>query len=78
MVVIGVRIHALLADEAKVNFISGAQGRNCAAGAQPQQAAGQQIDDLLVRVPRPVSPMEREEGFVFEHGRRFDGKRSSC
>ncbi|WP_165919214.1 hypothetical protein [Sulfuritortus calidifontis] len=78
MVVIGVRIHALLADEAKVNFVSGAQGRNCAAGAQPKNGAGQQVDDLLVRVPRPVSPAGREEGFVFEHGRRFDGKRRSC
>jgi hypothetical protein len=77
-VVIGVRIHALLADEAKVNLLSGAEGRDCATSAQPQKAQGQQIDDFLVRVPGAAGGRNGGGGFGLVHGKRFDEKRSSC
>jgi hypothetical protein len=79
--VIGVRIHALWTAQAKANRVAvgGGMARwRKGACAQPQQGAGQQIDDLLVRVPRPISLGSQDEGFGFVHGRRFDGKRRSC
>jgi hypothetical protein len=78
VVVIGVRIHALLADEAKANFVSAASGRRVAPTAQPQKACGQQINDFLVRVPRLVGGGKGGDEFEFVHGKRSDGKRLSC
>ena len=51
---IGVRIHALLAGEAKANALAvfkGVAGRTC---AQAQQGSAQQVSDFLMRVPRAV------------------------
>jgi len=79
--VIGVRIHALWTAQAKANRVAvgGDMARwRIGARAQPQQGAGQQIDDLLVRVPRPIGLEGRGAGFEFVHGRRSDGKRRSC
>jgi hypothetical protein len=78
VVVIGVRIHALLADEAKANFVSVAGGRGIAPSAQPQKAGGQQVNDFLVRVPWLVGGGKDGGGFEFVHGKRSDGKRLSC
>jgi hypothetical protein len=79
--VIGVRIHALLAAEAKANPVAvggGIAGRRNGARAQPQEGAGQQIDDLLVRVPRSRSGRRLGDEFEFVHGKRSNGQRSSC
>ena len=78
VVVIGVRIHALLAREAKVNALAvfdGVARRTC---AQAQQGCRQQVGDFLLRVPRPVRRRRNGDGLEFCHGKRFDGKRCSC
>jgi hypothetical protein len=46
--------------------------------AQPQESVGQQINDLLVRVPWPVGSRREGDGFEFVHGKRSYGKRLSC
>jgi hypothetical protein len=46
--------------------------------AQAQECGGQQINDLLVRVPGPVGSRKEGDGFEFVHGKRSDGKRLSC
>jgi hypothetical protein len=46
--------------------------------AQPQECGSQQINDLVVRVPWPVSSRREGDGFGFVHGKRSDGKRLSC
>jgi hypothetical protein len=82
VVVIGVRIHALAGGEAKSNLVSvGNEGMlvlRALAGAQPQDASGQQINDFLVRVPWAVSSRREGDGFEFVHGKRSYGKRLSC
>ncbi|MFN4343367.1 MAG: hypothetical protein ACK4FE_15240 [Azonexus sp.] len=67
-----------MAYEAKANWLSVTEGRDFAAGAKPQKADGQQIDDFLVHVPGAAGGRNEEGGFGFVHGKRFDGKRSSC
>jgi hypothetical protein len=78
VVVIGVRIHALLADKAKANFVSGVGKREFAAGAKPQKACGEEINDFLVRVPWLIGGRRKGERFEFVHGKRSYGKRLSC
>jgi hypothetical protein len=82
VVVIGVRIHALAGGEAKSNLVSvGNEGMlvlRASAGSQPQDSIGQQINDLLVRVPWPISGRWEREGFFLVHGERSCGKRLSC
>ena len=76
--VIRVRIHALLATEAKANALAVFEGVAFGLRAQAQQRSGQQVGDFLLRVPRPVRRRGNGDGFEFGHGRRFDGKRCSC
>jgi hypothetical protein len=78
VVVIGVRIHALLAGEAKANALAvfGEIARR--TRAQAQQRSGQQVGDFLMRVAWVVSWWENAKWFAFRHGRRSDGKRCSC
>ena len=78
VVVIGVRIHALLAGEAKANALAVFGDVAGLARAQAQQCCGQQVGDFLLRVPRPVRRRGNGDGFEFGHGKRFDGKRCSC
>ena len=77
VVVIGVRIHALLAGEAKANALA-VFGVARRTRAQAQQCCGQQIGDFLMRVPGSVRRRGNGDGFEFGHGRRSDGKRCSC
>ena len=53
-VVIGVRIHALLAGEAKANALAGFDGVARRTRAQAQECSGQQVGDFLLRVPGMV------------------------
>ena len=78
VVVIGVRIHALLAGEAKANALAVFGGVVQWTRAQAQQCGGQQVGDFLMRVPGAVRRWGNGDGFEFCHGRRFDGKRCSC
>jgi len=78
VVVIGVRIHALLAEEAKANLVTGVGKREFAAGAKPQKACGEEINDFLVRVPWLIGDRNSGDGFGLVHGQRFVGKRLSC
>jgi hypothetical protein len=82
VVVIGVRIHALAGGEAKSNLVSvGNEGMlvlRASAGAQPQDASGQQINDFLVRVSRLIGGRLDRYWFEFVHGKRSGGKRLSC
>jgi hypothetical protein len=78
VVVIGVRIHALLAGEAKANALAVFGGVARRTRAQAQQCGGQQVSDFLMCVPRPVRRWANGDGFEFYHGKRFDGKRCSC
>jgi hypothetical protein len=54
VVVIGVRIHALLAGEAKANALAVFGGMAGRTRAQAQQRGGQQVGDFLMRVPGSV------------------------
>jgi hypothetical protein len=78
VVVIGVRIHALLAGEAKANALAVFGGVAGRSRAQAQQRGGQQIGNFLMRVPWTVRRWANGDGFEFCHGKRFDGKRCSC
>ena len=78
VVVIGVRIHALLAGEAKANVLAVFEGVAFGLPAQAQQCCGQQVGDFLLRVPRPVRRRRNGDGLEFCHGKRFDRKRCSC
>jgi len=74
---IRVRIHALLAAEAKANSLAVWIGVD-SAHTQSQQACGQQVGDFLLRVSGPIRRWGNGDGFEFCHGKRFDGKRCSC
>ena len=76
--VIGVRIHALVAAEAKANALAVFDGVASGVCAQAQQRSGQQVGDFLMRVPGTVRWRGNGDGFEFGHGRHFDGKRCSC
>ena len=78
VVVIGVRIHALLAGEAKANALAVFGGVAGWSRAQAQQRSRQQVGDFLMRVAWAVSWWENAKWFAFRHGRRSDGKRCSC
>jgi hypothetical protein len=52
--VIGVRIHALLAGEAKANLLAVFGDVARLAGTKAQQRDSQQISDFLMPVPWPV------------------------
>ena len=78
VVVIGVRIHALLAGEAKANALAGFDGVARRTRAQAQECSGQQVGDFLLRVSRPVMRWGNGDRLGFCHGKRFDGKRCSC
>ena len=78
VVVIGVRIHALLAGEAKANALAVFDGVAGRMRALAQQGCSQQIGDFLLRVPRTIRRWRNGDGFAFGHGKRFDGKRCSC
>ena len=67
-------MNTLLASKAKVNRALGVRCR-LSVLAQPQECGGQQIDDLLVRVPRCFRDGGR---FEMEHGERSVGERCSC
>ena len=54
VVVIGVRIHALLAGEAKANMLAVFGGVARLAGTKAQQRSSQQVSDFLMPVPWPV------------------------
>jgi len=54
-VVIGVRIHALLASKAKANALAVFGGVARRARAEAQDCGGQQVGDFLMRVARVVS-----------------------
>jgi len=78
VVVIGVRIHALLAGEAKANALAVFEGVTDRTCAQAQQGCGQQVGDFLLRVPGSVRRRGNGDELEFCHGKRFDGKRCSC
>ncbi len=67
-------MNTLLASKAKVNrALTFCRSRS--VFAQSQERGGQQIDDLLVRMPLRF----REGGrFVMKHGGRLVGERFSC
>jgi hypothetical protein len=77
VVVIGVRIHALLAGKAKANALAVFDGVARRTRAQAQQRSGQQVGDFLMRVSGTVRRRENGDGFEFCHGKRSDGKRCS-
>ena len=54
VVVIGVRIHALLAGEAKANLLAVLEDVARLAQTKAQQRGSQQISDFLMPVPWPV------------------------
>ena len=54
VVVIGVRIHALLAGEAKANLLAVFGDVARLAGTKAQQRGSHQISDCLMPVPWPV------------------------
>ena len=54
VVVIGVRIHALLAGEAKANLLAVFGDVARLAGTKAQQRSSQQVSDFLMPVPWPV------------------------
>jgi hypothetical protein len=54
VVVIGVRIHALLAGEAKANMLAVFGGVARLAGTKAQQRGSQEISDFLMPVPWPL------------------------
>ena len=68
VVVIGVRIHALLAGEAKANALAGFDGVARRTRAQAQECSGQQVGDFLLRVSRPVRRRRNGDGLAFWHG----------
>lgn len=78
MVVIGVRIHALVAGEAKANALAVFESVAFGLCAQAQQCSGQQVGDFLLRMAWPVAWGENGYWFAFLHGWRFNGKRCSC
>jgi len=53
VVVIGVRIHALLAGEAKANVLAVLGDVARLVGTKAQQRGGQEISDFLMPVPWP-------------------------
>ena len=67
-------MNTLLATKAKANRAL-AFCRRRSVLAQSQERGGQQIDDLLVRMPRRFRDGGR---FVMEHGERSVGERCSC
>jgi len=54
VVVIGVRIHALVAGEAKANALAVFDGVAFGLPAQAQQGCSEQVGDFLMRVSRTV------------------------
>ena len=55
VLVIGVRIHALLAGEAKANALAVFESVAERTRAQAQQCCCKQVGDFLLRVSRPIS-----------------------
>ena len=78
VLVIGVRIHALLAGEAKANALAVFESVAERTRAQAQQCCCKQVGDFLLRVSRPIRRRGEGDGFEFCHGKRLDGKRCPC
>lgn len=70
---IGVRIHALVASKAKANRVfCGRSGRivtRCFLGPQAQERHGEQVSDFLMGMAWPIG-VHAEDGFVVVHGQR--------
>ena len=79
VVVIGVRIHALLAGKPRRTRSLFSMVWLARTRAQAQQCSGQQVGDFLdAGAGAAVRRRGNGDGFEFGHGRRFDGKRCSC